>query len=55
MPSKELLGAYSNRTVGPSRIVSGAHLLQSLRKEFQICCVDTSEDGGVSLTIFWSL
>ena len=36
-------------------IGSGAYLLHSLRLEFQICCVDTSWDGGVSHTIFGSL
>ena len=50
MPQKELLEAYSNRTVRPS-FVSGSYLLYSLRKEFQIWCVD----DGVWLTIFVSL
>ena len=31
MPPKELRKAYSNRTVRPSRFVSGAYLLNSLR------------------------
>ena len=31
MPPKELWEAYSNRTVRPSRFVSGAYLLYSLR------------------------
>ena len=51
---KELWEAYSYRTVRPSRFVSGAYLLYSLRQEFQIC-VDASWDGGVSRTIFGSL
>ena len=34
-------------------IVSGAYLLYSLSEEFQIWCVDTSLDSGVSGTIFW--
>ena len=47
---------YSNKmSVRPSRFVSGAYLLYSLRKEFQIWCVDASWDGGVSRTIFGSL
>ena len=36
-------------------IVSGAYLLYSLSKEFQIWCVDTSWDSGVSCSIFGSL
>ena len=63
MPPKELWEAYSNRTVRPSvrqsvrvsvrpAFVSGPYLLYSLRQEFQIWCVDTSWDGGVSHTIF---
>ena len=42
MPPKELWEAYSNRTVRPSRFMSGAYLLYSWRKEFQIWCVDAS-------------
>ena len=33
-------------------IVSGAYLLYSLSEDFQILCVDTSWDSGVSCTIF---
>ena len=33
-------------------IVSGAYLLHSLSEEFQIWCVATSWDSGVSGTIF---
>ena len=36
-------------------IESGAYLLYSLRWEFQIRCVNTPWDGGVSHTIFGSL
>ena len=36
-------------------IESGAYLLYSLSEEFQIWCVDTSWDSGVSCTIFGSL
>ena len=36
-------------------IESGAYLLYSLRKEFQIWCVNASWDDGVSYTIFGSL
>ena len=32
-------------------IVSGAHLIHYLRKEFQIWCVDASWNGGVPCTI----
>ena len=58
MPPKELWEAYSNRTVRPSvrpAFMSGPYLLYSLWYEFQIWCVDTSWDGGVSRTIFGSL
>ena len=36
-------------------IVSEAYLLFSLSEEFQIWCVDTSWDSGVSHTILGSL
>ena len=36
-------------------IVPEGYLLNSLRKEFQIWCVNASSDGGVSHTIFGSL
>ena len=36
-------------------ILSGAYLLYSLSEEFQIRCVDTSWDSGVSCTTFGSL
>ena len=36
-------------------IESGAYLLYSLRKEFQIWCVNACWDDRVSHTIFWSL
>ena len=55
MPPKELKEAYSNHTVRPSRLVSGAYLLYSSRQESQIWFVDASWDGGVLCTIFWSL
>ena len=36
-------------------IESGAYLLYSLRQEFQLWCVNTSWDEGVSQTIFKSI
>ena len=41
--------------VSKNCIESDADLLYSLRKEFQIWCVDASLDGGLSCSIYWSL
>ena len=54
MPAKELREAYSP-SARPSCFVSGAYLLDSLRQEIQIWCVDASWDDGVSSTTFRSL
>ena len=46
---------FSSDLVSRISIESGAYLLYSLRKEFQILCVNASWDGGVSHVFFWSL
>ena len=57
MPPKEFWEAYSNRTVRPSRFVSGAFILYSLNtvRNPKYWCVDASWGGGVSHTTFWLL
>ena len=52
---RHIVIALSVRQSVRPAFVSGPYLLYSLRLEFQILCVDTTWDGGVSCNIFRSL
>ena len=61
-PTKKLWEAFSNRTVHPSRFVSGAYLLYSLRKELKklVCgCIlgwrSVATHFRITVTLIWLL